>query len=83
MTAVAGRSLHRIACMSLLESCLLTVMAGNAKGRIIGFKEIGFIRAMREVTGVTIFLLQYLVDYFLLKIFLFMALVANLTAFCF
>ena len=69
--------------MSLLESCLLTVMAGNAKGRIIGFKEIGFIRAMGEVAGVTTFSLQYLVYYFLFKVFLFVALVANLTAFCF
>ena len=67
--------------MSLLESCLLTVMAGNAKG--IGFKEIGFIRAMGEVAGVTTFSLQYLVYYFLFKVFLFVALVANLTAFCF
>ena len=82
MTAVAGRSLHRIACMSLLESCLVTSMAGKAKRRIISFKEIGFIRAMGKVAGVTTFLLQYLVYYFLLKIFLFMALVADLAAFC-
>jgi hypothetical protein len=82
MTAVAGRSLHRIACMSLLESCLLTIMATKAKGRIIGFKEIGFIGAVGEVAGVTTFLLQYLVYYFLLKIFLSMALVAEFTAFC-
>ena len=82
MTAVAGRSLHWIACMSLLESCLVTSMAGKAKGRIIGFKEIGFIRAMGKVAGVTTFLLQYLVYYFLLKIFLFMALVAKFTASC-
>lgn len=82
MTAVAGRSLHRIACMSLLKSWLVTSMAGKAKGRIIGFKEIDFIGAMGEVAGVTTFLLQYLVYYFLLKIFLFMALVAKFTAFC-
>ena len=82
MTAVAGRSLHRIASMSLLESCLVTSMAGKAKGRIIDFEEIGLIRAMGEVAGITTFLLQYLVYYFLLKIFLFMALVAKFTAFC-
>ncbi|MEJ2365227.1 MAG: hypothetical protein P8017_11220 [Deltaproteobacteria bacterium] len=82
MTAVAGRSLHRIASMSLLESCLVASMATKAKGRIIGFKEIGFIRAMGEMAGVTTFLLQYLVYHFLLKIFLFMALVAKFTAFC-
>ena len=82
MTTAAGRSLHRIAPVSLLEGCLVTSMAGKAKGRIIGFKEIGFIRAMGEVAGVTTFLLQYLVYYFLLKIFLFMALVAKFTAFC-
>jgi hypothetical protein len=68
--------------MSLLKSWLVTSMATEAKGRIIGFKEIGFIGAMGEVAGVTTFLLQYLVYYFLLKIFLFMALVAKFTAFC-
>jgi hypothetical protein len=68
--------------MPFLESCLVTGVAGKTKGRIIGFKEIGFIRAVGEVAGVTTFLLQYLVYYFLLKIFLFMALVAKFTAFC-
>ena len=82
MTAVAGSSLHRIVCVPLFESCLLTIMATKAKGRIIGFKKIGFIRAMGKVAGFTTFLLQYLVYYFLLKIFLFMALVAKFTAFC-
>jgi hypothetical protein len=67
--------------MSLLESFLLTIMAGKAKGRIIGFKEIGFIGAVGEMAGVTTFLLQYLVYYLLLKVLLFMALVAKLTAF--
>ena len=68
--------------MCFFESCLITLVAGNTEGSIIGFKEIGFVRAMGEVAGVAGFFYQYLVYYFFFIVVLLVALVTEFTAFC-
>ena len=52
MAAIAGRGLHRIACMCFFEGSLTTFVAGHAKANIVSLEKISLIRAMGEVAGV-------------------------------
>ena len=68
--------------MCFFKSCLIIVVAGYTQGSIIGFEEIGLVRAMGEVAGVAGLFYYYLVHYLFFKVFLLVALVTKFTAFC-
>lgn len=68
--------------MCFFKSGLITFVARHAQGSIIGFEEIGLVRAMGEVAGVAGLFYYYLVYYLFFKVLLLVALVTKFTAFC-
>ena len=81
VAAVAGRSFHGIVSVGSFKCSFLHIMARHAQSRFLISQQVRLIGTVREMTFQTGFGFQRLMDDWLLEVFLFVALIADVREF--